>query len=176
MRRSDGGLDGSAVTKMGGSAGSGDRHAGNCDLRDDRSRDRQCRRRARREARASVTVPPQHRRRKSKRAAPLATTTRPARRCGSGSAADGDAERPGLVDQVVGDARTRERDHALRQEVQQLVVAAERGGAAVAVPVRFVNNFCYLNLFRPGYLNNVLLLFNIMFTPETRRTSTFEYT
>ena len=31
------------------------------------------------------------------------------------------------------------------------------------VPVRFVNNFCYLNLFRPGYRNNMLLLFNTEF-------------
>ena len=85
-------------------------------------------------------------------------------------------ELAGFVDEVLGDAGAGERDDALRQEVQQLVVAPERSGPSVCVPVRFVNNLCYLNLFRPGYRNNKLLLFNIIFTPETRRTSTLKYT
>ena len=54
------------------------------------------------------------------------------------------------------DAGAREGDEALRQEVEQDVVALEGGGLAVAVPIRFVNKFCYLNLFRPRYRNTVL--------------------
>ena len=45
------------------------------------------------------------------------------------------AERDGLVDEVVGDVGAGERDDALRQEVQQLVVAPERCGPSVCVPV-----------------------------------------
>ena len=60
--------------------------------------------------------------------------TREALRSG-GAAGDGDAELDGLVDEVVGDAGAGEREHALGQEVEQLVVAPERGGAAVGVPV-----------------------------------------
>ena len=48
---------------------------------------------------------------------------------------DRDAELAGLVDRVAGDARSGERDDALRQEVEQLVVAAEGRGLAVGVPV-----------------------------------------
>ena len=43
-----------------------------------------------------------------------------------------DAELPRLVDEILGDATAGERDHALRQEVEQFVVAPERGGASVA--------------------------------------------
>ena len=60
--------------------------------------------------------------------------TREALRSG-GAAGDGDAELHGLVDQVVGDAGAGEREYALRQKVEQFVVAPERGGAAVGVPV-----------------------------------------
>ena len=99
-------------------------------------------RRARREARARKTKSPRHRCAKEEmdRAA-AGATTRSARRCGSGRApGDRDAELPRLVDEVLGDAGDGERDHALRQEVEQFVVAPERGGAAVAVPVRLVDD------------------------------------
>ena len=47
------------------------------------------------------------------------------------------AEGDGLVDEVVGDAAARESDDALGQQVQQLIVAAERRGASVsAKPLR----------------------------------------
>ena len=96
---------------------------------------------------------------------------------GSGrDALNRNSELPCLVDEVLGDAAAGEGDDALRQQVQEVVVAAERGGPSVAAPVRFVNNFCYLNQFRPGYRNNILLLLNIISTPENRRTSALEYT
>ena len=83
----------------------------------------------------------------------------------------GDPDLAGLVDHIVGDPRSREGDEALRQEVQQDVVAPEGRGLAVAVPIRFANNFCYLDLYRPGHLNSVLLLLNIISIPEIHRTS-----
>ena len=49
----------------------------------------------------------------------------------------------GLVDQVVGDAGAREGDDALRQQVQQLVVAPERGRAPVCVPVRLAHHLVH---------------------------------
>ena len=52
-----------------------------------------------------------------------------------GDSLDGDAEGAGLVDEVVRDARTGEGDHALGEEGEQLVVAAEGSGPAVGVPV-----------------------------------------
>ena len=52
-----------------------------------------------------------------------------------GHALHGDAEASGLVDEVVGDARTGERDHALGEEAEQLVVPPEGSGPAVGVPV-----------------------------------------
>ena len=68
-------------------------------------------------------------------------TTRPVDALRSGrDALDRDAELPRLVDEVLGDAGAGERDDALRQEVQQFVVAAERGGASVAVPVRLADD------------------------------------
>ena len=48
---------------------------------------------------------------------------------------DGNAEGAGLVDEVVGNARSGERDHALGQEGQELIVAPEGSGPAVGVPV-----------------------------------------
>ena len=69
-----------------------------------------------------------------------------------------------------------EGDEALRQEVEQDVVTPEGRGLAVPIPVRFANNFYYLDPYRPGYRNNMLLLFNIIFTPETRRTSALDHT
>ena len=52
-----------------------------------------------------------------------------------GHALHGDAQASSLVDEVVGDARTRERDHALGEEAEQLVVASEGSRPAVGVPV-----------------------------------------
>ncbi len=46
-----------------------------------------------------------------------------------------DAELPRLVDEVLGDAAAGERDDALRQQVQEVVVAPERSGPSVARPV-----------------------------------------
>ena len=46
-----------------------------------------------------------------------------------------DTQRPCLVDEVVGDARTGEGDDALGQEFQEFVVPAEGSGTAVLVPV-----------------------------------------
>ena len=110
-----------------------------------------------------------------KRAAPPKRRS-PWWRCGSGGhSLNRDSELAGLIDQVLGDAGAGERDDALRQEVQQLVVAPERCGPSVCVPVRFANNFCYLDLYRPGHLNSVLLLLNIISIPEIHRTSVPEY-
>ena len=104
--------------------------------------------------------------------APSGGGDRPLRVSSGGGEKYGYSDLACLVDHIVGDARSGEGEEALRQEVQQDVVTPEGRGLAVPVPIGFVNNFCYLNLFRPRYLNNVLLLFNIMFTPETRRTNT----
>ena len=61
--------------------------------------------------------------------------------CGSGcDLPDRDAALPRLVDEVVGDAGAGERDDALGQQVEQLVVAAERRGASVPVPFRFADD------------------------------------
>ena len=56
-------------------------------------------------------------------------------RASCSNAVDGDAEPVGLVDEVVCDARARERDDALGQEAEQLVVAPEGSRPAVRVPV-----------------------------------------
>ena len=48
---------------------------------------------------------------------------------------DRDAEPPGLVGEVGGDARARKRDDADRQDGKHLVVAPERRGLGVAGPV-----------------------------------------
>ena len=69
---------------------------------------------------------PRHRR--SDDAARDALRSRPRQR------SDRDAQLPGAVHEILGDARTGEREHALRQEVQQFLVAAERGGASVGDP------------------------------------------
>ena len=63
-----------------------------------------------------------------KRAAPPPERRRgPSRRCRlRGAALHGDAEGARLVDEVLGDAAAGERDDALRQEVQQFVVAAAK--------------------------------------------------
>ena len=66
-----------------------------------------------------------------------------------GDALHRDAERDGLVDQVVGDARAGERDDALRQEVQQLVVAPERSGPSMCVPVRLAHHLVHPVAFGP---------------------------
>ena len=59
---------------------------------------------------------------------------------GSGrDALNRNAELPCLVDEVLGDAAAGEGDDALRQEVEEFLVAAERCGPTVAVPVRFAN-------------------------------------
>ena len=80
---------------------------------------------------------------------------------------NGYSDLAGLVDHVVRDAGAWESDEAARQEVQQDVVSPEGRGLAVATPVGFANNFYYLDLYRPGYLNNVLILLNIIYVPET---------
>ena len=97
-----------------------------------RERERRRREAPRREAR--------HRARRKKRASPS-----PKRRtgpCGWRSAAlTRRCCRPGcraggaLSDEVPGDARAGERDDALREQVQQLVVPPERRGLAVCVPI-----------------------------------------
>ena len=51
-----------------------------------------------------------------------------------------DAELPRLVHEVLGDAGAGERDDAFRQEVQQVVVAAEGCGASVPVPIRLADD------------------------------------
>ena len=48
-----------------------------------------------------------------------------------------------LVDEVLGDPGAWEGDDALRQQAQQLVVAAERRGLAVGVPVRAADNLMH---------------------------------
>ena len=70
------------------------------------------------------------------RAEPMTTRSAEAMRS-SRAALDRDAQRDGLVDEVLGDAAAArgEGDDALRQQVQQLVVATERCGPTVAVPV-----------------------------------------
>ena len=50
-----------------------------------------------------------------------------------------DAELDGPVDEVVGDAAAGEGDDALRQQVEQFVVAPERCGPSVGVPVRLAH-------------------------------------
>jgi len=53
---------------------------------------------------------------------------------------DRDAELPSAVDEVVGDAGAGEGDDALRQQVQQLLVAAEWGGPSVAYKYSLINS------------------------------------
>ena len=62
---------------------------------------------------------------------------------------DRDAELDGLVDEVVGDAAARERDDALGQQVAQFVVAPERCGPSVGVPVRLAHDLVHAVAFRP---------------------------
>ncbi len=79
-----------------------------------------------------------------------AEATRPPVACGSGShLLDRDAELPCLVDEVVGDAAAGERDHALGQEVEEVVVAAERSGPSVAVPVGLAHDLVDAALLGP---------------------------
>ena len=63
---------------------------------------------------------------------------------------DGDAELAGLVDQVLGDAGTGEGDDALGQEVEEVVVAAEGGGASVPVPVGLADDLVDAVALGPG--------------------------
>ena len=103
--------------------------------------------------------------------APSGGGDRPLRVSLGGGEKDGDSDLAGLVDHVIRDARAGEGDEAFRQEVEQDVVTPEGRGFAVPVPVRFAINYCYLDLYRPGHLNSVLLLLNIISIPEIHRTS-----
>ncbi len=62
---------------------------------------------------------------------------------------DGDSELHCLLDEVVGDARAREDDGALRHEVEQLAVAAEGCGPSVPVPVRLAHDLVHAVPFGP---------------------------
>ncbi len=68
---------------------------------------------------------------------------------------NGDTELRGLLDEVVGDARAGEGDDALRHEAEQLVVAPERGGPSVALPVGLAHHLVHAVLF--GSLRGELL-------------------
>ena len=71
--------------------------------------------------------------------------------CGSGShLLDRYAELAGFVDEVVGDAAAGERDDAFRQEVEDIVVAAERSGPSVAVPVGLADDLVDTALLGPA--------------------------
>ena len=63
---------------------------------------------------------------------------------------DGDAEPVRLVDEVVGDARAWERDDALGQEAEQLVVAPEGSGPSVCVPVGLADDLVDAVPLRPA--------------------------
>ena len=77
---------------------------------------------------------------------------------GSGrDALNRNAELPCLVDEVLGDAAAGEGDDALRQQVQEVVVAAERSGPSVAVPVRLADDLVDIG-FIPG--QKVLFSYN----------------
>ena len=76
--------------------------------------------------------------------------TRPARSFDSGGdALDRDTELARLVDQIVGDARTRERDDALGEEIEQLVIAPEGRRASVCVPVGLADDLVDAVAVRP---------------------------
>ena len=60
------------------------------------------------------------------------------------------AELPRLVDEVLGDAAAGERDDAFGQEVQELVVAPERSGPSVAVPVGLADDLVDAALVGPA--------------------------
>ena len=64
-------------------------------------------------------------------------------------AMNGDTVLARFVDQVLGDARTGEGDDALRQQVQQLVVAPEGRCLAVAVPIGLADHLVDVATFRP---------------------------
>ena len=74
---------------------------------------------------------------------------RPARSLGSGDALDRDTELARLVDQIVRDAGTRERDDALGEEIEQLVIAPEGSGPAVCVPVGLADDLVDAVAVRP---------------------------
>ena len=75
------------------------------------------------------------------------------------------------VDGVLGDAAAGEGDDASGRRFSRF--SLRRNGAARPwrFPVGFANNYCYLDLYRPGHLNSVLLLLNIISIPEIHRTS-----
>ena len=85
---------------------------------------------------------------------PRQRVTRPLGVCGSGSdlfdLLHRYPELAGFVDEVVGDAGTGEGDDALRQEVEEVVVAAERSGPSVAVPVGLAHNLMDAALLGPA--------------------------
>ena len=60
------------------------------------------------------------------------------------------AELPRLVDEVLGDAAAGECDDALGQEIQELVVAPERSGPSVAVPVGLADDLVDAALVGPA--------------------------
>ena len=61
--------------------------------------------------------------------------------CGSGGdALNGDSQLARFVDEVAGDAGTGEGDETLGQQVQEVVVAAERCGPSVGGPVRLTDD------------------------------------
>ena len=62
---------------------------------------------------------------------------------------DRDAELDGIVDEVVGDTVARERDDAFGLPVEQFVVAPERCGPSVGVPVRLAHDLVHVVAFRP---------------------------
>ena len=77
--------------------------------------------------------------------------TRPVRMFASSrNALDGDAEPVGLVDEVVGDARAWERDDALGQECEQVVVPPEGSGSSVCVPVGLADDLVDAVSLRPS--------------------------
>ena len=70
--------------------------------------------------------------------------------CGHLDLLDRDAELSCLVDEVLGDAAAGEGDDALGEEVEEVVVAAEGSGAAVAVPVGLADDLVDAALLGPA--------------------------
>ena len=89
-------------------------------------------------------APPQHRSRE--RNGPRRLDDGAVREASRSAFHDRDAHATRLVDEVPGDAIALERYQALRHQVQQLVVAAERGGAAVLLPVRLADDLSDVGL------------------------------
>ena len=62
----------------------------------------------------------------------------------------GDAQLAGFVDEVVSDAASGERNDALGQEVEEVVVAPERSSPSVPIPVRLADDLVDAALFGPA--------------------------